>query len=65
MVDLEIVASHREQSHTSMARAWEHLEAGDLHQASEKGWGAAPHMGKAMAEGGVDWVVGGVNCGGS
>ena len=50
MVDMDIIASHREQAHTFLARAWEYLEVGDLHQASEKGWGAAAHMSKAVAE---------------
>ena len=54
MVDADIVASHKKQAHTFMARAWEYLEAGDLHQASEKGWGAAAHMAKAVAEA-QDW----------
>ena len=50
MVDLDIIASHREHAHTFLARAWEYLDAGDRHQASEKGWGASAHMAKAVAE---------------
>ena len=34
-------------AHPSQARGY--LAAGDLHQASEKGWGAAAHMAKAAA----------------
>ena len=39
---------------TALAREFltkgrEYLDAGDLHQASEKGWGAAAHMAKAVA----------------
>lgn len=51
MADLDIVGSHGEHARKFMARAWEYLEAGALHQASEKGWGAAAHMAKAVAEG--------------
>ena len=32
-----------------LARAQGYLSEGDLHQASEKGWGAAAHMAKAVA----------------
>ena len=39
MVDVDSIASHREQAHTFLAGAWEYLEAGDLHQASERGGG--------------------------
>ena len=49
MADVAAVASYREQSHDFLARAWGYLEDGDLHQAAEKGWGAAAHMAKAVA----------------
>ena len=39
----------RQQSHAFLARAREYLAADDLHQASEKGWGAAAWMAKAVA----------------
>lgn len=32
-----------------LRRSREYLENGDLHQASEKGWGAAAHIAKAVA----------------
>ena len=40
---------HATQAREFLARAREYLDAGDLHQASEKGWGAAAHMAKAVA----------------
>ena len=42
-------ADHKRQAQEFLARAREYLNAGDLHQASEKGWGAAAHMAKAVA----------------
>ena len=42
-------ATYREQSRTFLEQAFVELEAGDLHQASEKGWGAAAQMLKAVA----------------
>ena len=48
--DLTIdIAGHAAQARDFLARAREYLAAGDLHQASEKGWGAAAHMVKAVA----------------
>lgn len=47
--DLVEVADHAEQAREFLARCREFLAAGDLHQASEKGWGAAAHMAKAVA----------------
>lgn len=40
---------YREQSKVFLAQASEELQKGDLHQASEKGWGAAAQMVKAVA----------------
>ena len=42
--------SYREQSHIFLAQAQAELAAGDLAQASEKGWGAAAQMVKAIAQ---------------
>ena len=41
--------SYRSQSRVFLAQASEELEIGDLRQASEKGWGAAAEMLKAVA----------------
>ena len=41
---------HREQSRVYLERAVESLAGDDLLQASEKGWGAAAQMVKAVAE---------------
>ena len=41
---------YREQAHKFWQQAQEELEKGDLRQASEKGWGAAAQMVKAVAE---------------
>ena len=43
------VADHEAQAREFLAKGREYLDAGDLHQASEKGWGAAAHMAKAVA----------------
>lgn len=43
--------TYRERSHEYLAKALAELEAGDLTQASEKGWGAAAQMVKAVADG--------------
>ena len=48
------VADYRQQSRVFLGKAWEYLAEGDLHQASEKGWGAAAWMAKAVAEA-QDW----------
>ena len=45
----EAVADYRRQSRAFLGRAREYLAADDLHQASEKGWGAAAWMAKAVA----------------
>ena len=47
--DLVEVADYVAQSREFLTQAREHLAAGHLHQASEKGWGAAAHMAKAVA----------------
>ena len=44
------VADHRNHSWDFLAKSRKYLADGDLHQASEKGWGAAAHMVKAVAE---------------
>ena len=43
------VTDHEAQAREFLAKGREYLDAGDLHQASEKGWGAAAHMAKAVA----------------
>ena len=44
------VADYRRQAHEFMTKSRHYLAEGDLHQASEKGWGAAAWMAKAVAE---------------
>ena len=44
------VTDHAGQAREFLAKSREYFEAGELHQASEKGWGAAAHMAKAVAE---------------
>ena len=46
----EAIADYREQSRAFLAKGREYLANGDLHQAAEKGWGAAAWMAKAAAE---------------
>ena len=43
------VADYAGQAREFLANSLEFLAAGNLHQASEKGWGAAAHMAKAVA----------------
>ena len=43
-------ATYREQSRVFLEQAYRELQEGDLHQAAEKGWGAASQMVKAVAE---------------
>ena len=43
------VADCEAQAREFLGKAREYLAQGDLHQASEKGWGAASHMAKAVA----------------
>ena len=45
----DAVADHRARAAYFLQKAREFLAEGDLHQASEKGWGAAAHMVKAVA----------------
>ena len=47
--DNEAIADHVNQARDFLAKSREYLNQGDLHQASEKGWGAAAHMVKAVA----------------
>lgn len=42
--------SHQEQSRVFLAQAEDEFGKGDLRQASEKGWGAASQMVKAVAD---------------
>ena len=46
----DAVVDYRQQSRTFLARSRDYLAEGDLHQAAEKGWGAAAWMAKAVAE---------------
>ena len=43
------ISNHERQARDFLAKGQSYLAAGDLHQASEKGWGAAAHMAKAVA----------------
>ena len=43
------VTDHLELARQFLARSRQYLSDGDLHQASEKGWGAAAHLAKAIA----------------
>ena len=47
--DFTEATDHQAQAREFMAKSREYLAQGDLHQASEKGWGAAAHMTKAVA----------------
>ena len=47
--DIEEVRNHSALAREFLTKGREYLVAGDLHQASEKGWGAAAHMAKAVA----------------
>ncbi len=42
--DTEAVADHVNQARDFLAKSREYLTQGDLHQASQRGWGAAAHM---------------------
>ena len=48
--DEESVADYRQQARLFLNKSRQYLAEGDLHQASEKGWGAAAWMAKAVAE---------------
>ena len=43
------IADYATQAQEFLTKSGEYLAMGDLHQASEKGWGAAAHMAKAVA----------------
>ena len=43
------IQDYRQQARTFLERARQYLDEDDLHQASEKGWGAAAWMAKAVA----------------
>ena len=47
--DPEAIDDYKQQARDFLAKSQEYLAAGDLHQASEKGWGAAAWMTKAVA----------------
>ena len=47
--DFDAVADYEAQAREFLDKGREYLAVGDLHQASEKGWGAAAHMAKAVA----------------
>ena len=47
--DSVATADYRQQARTFLAKSRDYLTEGDLHQASEKGWGAAAWMAKAVA----------------
>jgi uncharacterized protein (UPF0332 family) len=44
------IADYEAQAREFLAKSREYLDQGELHQASEKGWGAAAHMAKAVAQ---------------
>ena len=45
----EAIDDYKQQAREYLAKSEEYLAIGDLHQASEKGWGAAAWMTKAVA----------------
>ena len=47
--DPEVVEDYRQQAREFLTKSQEYLAVDDLHQASEKGWGAAAWMAKAVA----------------
>ena len=44
------IADYRQQAREFLGKSREYLQTGELHQAAEKGWGAAAWMAKAAAE---------------
>lgn len=48
-MDRPEVETYTKQARQFLERSREYLASGDLHQACEKGWGAAAHMTKAVA----------------
>ena len=49
LFDPAATADYRQQARQFLVKSREYLAEGDLHQASEKGWGAADWMAKAVA----------------
>ena len=49
MTNNDQAGSHASQAREFLGKAQEYLDSGDLSQASEKGWGAAAHMAKAVS----------------
>lgn len=47
--DIVAISDFETQARDFLGRGREYLAAGQLHQASEKGWGAAAHMAKAVS----------------
>ena len=47
--DPQVVGDYRQQAREFLTKSQEYLAVDDLHQASEKGWGAAAWMAKAVA----------------
>ena len=45
-----VVGDYRQQAREFLTKSHGYLADGDLHQAAEKGWGAAAWMAKAVAE---------------
>lgn len=50
MVNTTAITDYRQQAREFLNKARDYLAQDDLHQASEKGWGAAAWMAKAVAE---------------
>ena len=48
--DREAVADYRQQARAFLTKSRQYLAEDDLHQASEKGWGAAAWMAKSVAD---------------
>ena len=48
-INRDEVDGYIQQSHAFLAKSRQYLADNDLHQASEKAWGAAAHMAKAVA----------------
>ena len=48
--DSDAAGDYRQQARNFLGKSREYLAEGDLHQASEKGWGAAAWIAKAVAE---------------
>ena len=49
VTETDAIVDYEAQARQFLAKAQDYLAQGDLHQASEKGWGAASHMAKAVA----------------